>query len=316
MGFTRKRQPISLDIQDDLITYVDVKEPDLHAIHAFGSCELPDGIIDKGKILDKDALANILRNSVRQWKIKHREVRFHVPDPFVFLRKVELPESVSFEEIKGYLYMEVGISIPVPFEDPVFDYVPISESAGEKKEILLFVSPKPLLTDYAEVLQSAGLKPVCADITPLSVYRLLYALGMTEPNDHIMCIQLHQNNAMVSLFHDHQPIFTRQLAFQFFIHENGADISKTTQLQLEETFTELDRIISFYTYSLHQGDVQISMIIIIGDHPFLSDFEQELENLTNVPVKNLKRYKFRASSGEPIPHEFLLPIGLALKGVK
>jgi len=139
---------------------------------------------------------------------------------------------------------------------------------------------------------------------------------MTEPSDHMMCIQLHQHNAMVSLFHEHRPIFTRQLAFQYLLHEHSDDVSKTAQLQLEETFTELDRILSFYTYSLHQGDVQISMIIIIGDHPFLGNFEQELERLTNVPVKNLKQYTFRTLSGERVPHQFLLPIGLALKGVK
>ncbi|MFC4620162.1 type IV pilus biogenesis protein PilM [Camelliibacillus cellulosilyticus] len=298
MAFIRNKTCVSLDIQDHVIRFVDAKEPDIHAIQAFGERSLPSGIIEKGKILDREALRKIVKACAKEWKIRRRHIQFHVPDAFVFLRKVELPDQVAEEEIQSFLFMEVGTSIPLPFEDPVFDYMVLPANKAGHREILLIASSKPIVEEYHDILASAGLKPEKADISPLSVYRLLHALGLTNPEDHLMCVELYSSMMTVSVYYEHKPYFIRQLQ-----GAAGAD-----------SFAEIDRIANFYRYSLNAGDARISKIMLIGDRPHLKNLEESLAGSLDIAVETLEDYKIQTLSGKKMPQSFYLTLGLALKG--
>ncbi|MGC8141150.1 hypothetical protein ACP3W2_27375, partial [Salmonella enterica] len=73
-------------------------------------------------------LTEVLEQCVDEWKIKRRRVRFLVPDPLVVIRKISLPKDVDVEDIRSYLFMEIGATIPLPFEDAVFDYAVLEKT--------------------------------------------------------------------------------------------------------------------------------------------------------------------------------------------
>ncbi|WP_256942460.1 type IV pilus biogenesis protein PilM [Bacillus sp. OV166] len=167
--FTSKNRIINLVLNDHSIRLLELKQ----AIPAVAQrwCErfLPPGIISDGKIIDVDSLANILEECIGEWKIQRRQVRFLVPDPLVIIRKVSVPAEIQEDEIQGYLYLELGSSIHLPFEEPVFDFYSL-KSDGKTRDLLLFVAPEQQVMEYSGLLSKLKLDPIAADISPLALY--------------------------------------------------------------------------------------------------------------------------------------------------
>ncbi len=113
----------------------------------------------------------ILEECVDEWKIRNRKVRFLIPESLVIIRKVMIPAEIKDDEINGYLYLELGTSIHLPFEEPVFDAVVLSEE-NDKKEILLFAAPEENVLEYSQLFSDVKLHPIQAEVSPLALYRL------------------------------------------------------------------------------------------------------------------------------------------------
>ncbi|CAM3747558.1 type IV pilus biogenesis protein PilM [Mesobacillus zeae] len=161
--FLGRRRVINLVINDHSIRFVELKHSNSPVPLHYGEKYLQQGIISDGKIHDYDTLANILDECIQDWRIPGRKVRFTVPDSLVVIRKAAVPTDVKDDELYGYLYLEFGSSIHLPFEEPVFDTVSLPNPNGNK-EVLLFAAPEKYVQEYANLLKSAKLKPVSADI--------------------------------------------------------------------------------------------------------------------------------------------------------
>lgn len=124
---------------------LELKSRDPLVVNRFVECYLPEGIIVDGAIKDFEKLATILEQCIGDWGIKRKKVRFITPDAYVMVRKVKVLLELD-DKIKGYryLYLELGHNIHLPFEDPVFDFVPLGQTENEK-EILLFAAPESII---------------------------------------------------------------------------------------------------------------------------------------------------------------------------
>jgi type IV pilus assembly protein PilM len=318
-----KNRVINITVKDHVVRMAELKnnkEP-----HVLRSEEryLPNGIIREGKIQDSETLTAILEECISEWKIKGKEIAFLVPDPVIIIRKLSIPQDVSAEEIKGYLYMELGTSIHLPFEDPVFDYTILETGESGTKEILLFAAPEEVIHEYVSVFEEARLKPVLADISCLALYRLYYELDLIGSEENLMMVQVDIQQVNVSIFENHKPVFMRHLLMD--IDSGKWELEPGNQLAylgdkeeiispLEDIYKELDRVMSFYRYSLHQGNRQITRVLIDGDHPWLGELHEELNSRLDAPVLLLSDPDKLREKPSFLP-QFNLNVGLGLKEV-
>ncbi|GMB07466.1 type IV pilus assembly protein PilM [Thermolongibacillus altinsuensis] len=314
--FSFRKKIANIVVKDHVIRYVELKQRHPLVVHKCGERFLPEGIIRDGKIVDEERFMLIMEECVTEWKLKNRRIRFLVPDPFVVIRKISIPADLQQDEIRGYLFMELGSSIHLPFEEAVFDFV-VLERKKDKLDVLLFAAPESIVMKYAELFEQADLKPIVADISPLSLYRLFYEYGQADENDHLLFVQFDLSSLNVSVFHQHKPIFTRQLAFD----SHFADWERTEagwkwtkqnerpEWQLEDIYKEMERFMNFYRFSIHQGNEQITRIVMTGDHPLLSAFTDMLRNRLDVPVQEMTVN----ADGQEVDRSYYLAIGLALK---
>lgn len=327
----KKKKMVNLVIKDHVIRYVDAKKPSLYGPMAFGEYRLAPDIVREGKIAEPDRLRLILKDCVRRWNISNREVQFVIPDPFVIVRKFDIPPHVADEEIKAYLYLELGSRIHLPFEDPIFDF-DFLETNEEKKEILLFAAPEHIVAQYAQLLESAALKPVAADISPLAVYRLFYQAGK-EPGFELpveaptLSVQFDLHTVTASIFHKHKLLLVRQFKMNLSADSWETSVDRTgalttvwngdlTHLQYEVKviMEEIQRFINFYYASIDQGDDEIETIVLTGDYPYLDNIAEHLQqHFGKVP------FTFSGHWSETQPQELFSPkyylaLGLSLKG--
>jgi len=322
-----RNRRISLIVKDHVIRCVDVKNRDLQSIRLIGERYLPEGLIREGKILDMDTLEIILEECVQEWGIKKSEVQFLVPDSIVIVRKLQIPEDVHDAEVRGYFYLEIGSSIHLPFDNPVFDYE-ILGLQNHKKEVLFYAAPEQMVEDYVELLERTKLKPIAADISSLAIYRLYHHLGAALAEDHLMCIQFDIQSVNIGIFNDYKLVFMRHIKMNVDLagwkrvrQESGEEVLRWSgdnqylQGEMQNMVDEISRVMNFYRYSLHQGKEQITRILVTGDHPDLPVIDDRLKDVMGVPVDSFAEDRFVTVKGEPISSRFSEVLGLALKEV-
>jgi type IV pilus assembly protein PilM len=324
-----RRKIANLILKDHVIRYIELKSRHPLSIAKYGEKFLPEGIISDGKIVSREMLEAILEQCIQSWKIRKRRIRFIVPDSYIAIRKLSVPSVLKAEEIRGYLSLELGETIPLPFEQPVFDFVPLKQISNEEQEILLFAAPEQAVAEYTQLFERLKLKPIAADISPLSLYRLLFTLKDINPKEHLLLVQCDLSSVHVTVFHEHYPLFTRQLNVEMNMNDweqiqignsnkyylQWTRSEEELNLQFENIITEIDRVMNFYRFSFQQGEQQINGIVLMGDHPFFHNIYRLMVDRFNIPVEHIDDEVIQALS-DPLDRSYYLPLGLALKEVR
>jgi type IV pilus assembly protein PilM len=324
MHLPRKRIA-NIIINDHSIRFVELKQANPPIAQKCEERFLPTGIIKEGKINDFDSLSNILDECIDDWKIKHRSVRFIIPDSLVIIRKVTIPADIQDDEIKGYLYMELGSTIHLPFEDPILDIFQLNTSETTK-EVLLFAVPEKYVLDFTDLFTNLKLHPIAADISPLALYRLYHHLDLSRKQEILLTVQFDLTAVSLCIFEGTIPVVMRQLPFDFDINKwdikrdsMGTDIkfkgnTNELALQLEDVFKEINKFFDFYRYTLNNGKKQILKILLNGDHPILNLVLDELIDRYDVPI-NMLNLETAKNKTDKLPSKYYLCLGLALKEV-
>ncbi|MFJ7744230.1 type IV pilus biogenesis protein PilM [Peribacillus sp. NPDC097295] len=327
--FSGKNRIVNLIFKDYVIRYVELKQMDPPIVQAYGERYLPPGIIKEGKILDFETLQMIVGQCVEEWGLAKKQVRFLVPDPFVVIRKMMIPEEVKADEIEGYLYLELGTSIHLPFEDPIFDTVNLKENR-ESTEILLFAASEEQVSQYSDLLESTKLEPLAADISSLAIYRLWNLTRDLDSNEQLMLLELDVLSVTATIFVEDKPVFMRHILLPDEVSEWEVDHSSRNGLEtlayqgdrhayfqtLEDTYVEIDRLLTFYKYNLNSGRDSVSTILVTGDHPYLEEICEKLSDHLDLPITILNESVEMVMDDAPLLRRYHSAVGLAIKGVQ
>ncbi|MDP4172214.1 MAG: pilus assembly protein PilM [Bacillota bacterium] len=329
MSFTfsvRKNRIVNLIINDHSIRFLELKQAHPPIAQRWGERLLPPGIIHDGKIVDIESLINILEELLDEWKLRKRVVRFLVPDPLVIIRKVTISADIKEDEIKNHLYLEIGTSIHLPFDEPVFDTFLIQKSENQK-EVLLFAAPEKYVMEYSDLFSDLGLNPIAAEISPLAIYRLYHELDMPQQNEQLFVVQFGLTSVNMCIFDEKVPYFMRHFPLDFnldkwelkrmgSVENEYYYIGDESELkfQLNEIIKEMNKMSDFYRYSLQNGKKEISKILLCGDHPMLNSIYAELSNRFDTPIQEIALDASHKSA--ILPSSYHLALGLALKEVK
>ncbi|MEH7249910.1 pilus assembly protein PilM [Neobacillus niacini] len=324
--FSAKNRIINLVLNDHSIRFLELKQTNPPIAQKWSERFLPPGIIVDGKIVDSDSLANILEQCIEEWKIQRRSLRFIVPDPLVIIRKVSIPSDVQEDEIKGFLYLELGSTIHLPFEEPVFDFHRLTNN-GKTQDVLLFAAPEQFVMEYVKLFSSLKLESVAADISPLSMYRL-YHLNRSNEKEVLFTVQFDLTSVNLCIFDGSVPMVMRQFALPFNIEDwdiklglsgviefiyKGA--SEELVIQFEDIFKEINKLVDYYRFSLSNEKQDVTKFLVNGDHPMLKAIYDEMKERFEVPVEMLSLPADEKTKGS-IPTNHLLSLGLALKEVQ
>lgn len=315
----RKEARHALVIKDHVIRYVGSKSPDLSTIFAHEERYLPIGVVRDGQIVHADTLLPILAECINEWGLQRKVVQFCVPDGQVIIRTHKVDRAIPDDEIKGQLYLELGETLLLPFDDPIFDYVVLGLNEGEK-DILLFASKENMIQEYVVMLEELRLKPNTADLTALSAYRLFHELEHTSPSGYTMLIQIDVTSTNMTFFHEHHPVFSRSVSFEVeqesweidyqadqssLIWKDDEDALKS---QLEEQVSEIEKVMNFYRFNVLQGKRDIGKLLVCGDHPYIKRVIERLQQAFSITLISLDQ-----NNELRLPARYYDVIGLSLK---
>lgn len=294
----KRKWRLGLQFLPYAVRMVEARAGELAEVRKATTIPLDPGMIDNYRITNLELLGFELEKKVKEWGCKGREAVISVPLPIVVIRRMPIVK-VAEKDIRPLVEIEMENTLHLPFHDPIFDYMILPDSASdqaaaeaaattdtmatdkhEKLNLLIVAAPGDAVEKYVEVVRRAGLKPVAVDIEPLALYRSLEKEIPSIHSDGIL--QLHVTLAGVdaAIFSQGIPEFVRYipLPVPFYqteqLHETFelcADGCKHMEQNgqfggyANDMFAEVNRIMSFYQYSMHEGRQKIEHVILSGE---------------------------------------------------
>ncbi|WP_153732680.1 type IV pilus biogenesis protein PilM [Sporosarcina obsidiansis] len=310
--FTRNRRTASLTFDEEAIRHVRIKSTDPLVLDSVQEVALPPNIISEGRIVNQDMLEQVLNDAMKEWGLAKREVAFLAPDAYVIIRKVAYPEDVEDEELKGHFFIEIGSTIYLPFDDPVFDVVPYTANNVEHEAILI-ASKESVMQTYEAVLESAKLVPVVADIAPLSLYRLAFHSHQFTGDEHILLADLRGQSLTVSIFFSHYPLFIRSMELEIPLSLTTGEELNEHRVEPLTIVMELEKLANFYRFNLAANEAAITHLLWNGSYEQQDELLEMVRERLGIEALPLVKEPIPLADGSTVSADFHRVIGLALK---
>ncbi|MFX3674587.1 MAG: type IV pilus biogenesis protein PilM [Paenisporosarcina sp.] len=285
---------------------------------------IQEGWVDKGEIVQEEEFLRALSSLVKQYKLAGSKTYVSFSSHDLLLRTTKLPLSVPIEELRGSLYMALGESFQLPFQDPIIEIVGAEEVEGER-EVRALAVPEDGVNKMVSILKKAKLRPVVMDVPFLNLYRLFQEQFQLTEQQNVLLIHAELDVVQLSMFFQHTPIYVRtfnlavptqysafeaRTGFQY-IEVPDDDVVLTEHMSMMQK--EIERLQSFYQFNLQQGKQKIDTICISGDHPLLSELEKIYRDLSDITVYHLEKQQWGTKSRYKVPDSFAELVGLSWK---
>lgn len=179
--------------------------------HWLGSaCVLYTDVVVSGKIVDKEKLAQTLRQMMQTLGLSQANAITCVPDDAVMQTLIDLPADLSDEDIEAQILVDAERYIGRNIQDVCFDFQVLKRSPVAT-QITLTVAHQNSIHDCCEVLAMAGIETVAVDVHTPCLARMMAKVtaqvsALVEITDHdISCYITHHG---VLLYQQNEPIHT------------------------------------------------------------------------------------------------------------
>ncbi|WP_026827811.1 fimbrial assembly protein [Exiguobacterium artemiae] len=284
-----------------------------------GVVSLPPGTLQGGWLQPEASLDLIFDSLLAKLKVpRGSQAVLAIDGSLVLARKLEIPETVETNQIRGYLFMELGHSIVLPFEEPYFDYTLLEEDG--KREIMLYAAPNEALKQYMELFRKKHIRLVAAEPQPLATFFGLDALYEVEADSNLLIWNVNATNHQLIIIEDKIPRLIRSVdtfvanawevdVIEDRLHYRYQSDDANVEFILEEMLLEFSRVLDFYRFSLARDGREISRVMLTGDFPFQEELVRRFE--TNFDVRLEQVPDVLDVAGQSIPKAYLPLVGLA-----
>lgn len=169
---------MGVDVSDRSIKFVELqKRREGLRLKRFGTKNISEGIVERGKIKKPDELVEAL--SALRHETDNEFIVVSLPEEEAFLKVVNFP-LMPDNKIEKSLVTQLETIVPLSSEDTIFDFDVIEKTPQKKLlRLALSVFPKVLIENYINVFNRSGFFPVAFEVENQSIFRPL-----VEPQKH------------------------------------------------------------------------------------------------------------------------------------
>ncbi|MFF2755061.1 type IV pilus biogenesis protein PilM [Psychrobacillus sp. NPDC058041] len=291
---SKKKRFVALEVNANIIRAIVLDSPDINQATLYEQ-PLQAGIMDGDVIRDEMALYDILKDLIKEWGIKRYDVRFFVPDSLVMMKTFEHPKDLISSKLKGYVEMELGRTIHLPFSQPLID---VYDEKPDDGEATLFAAPSEEIIKMGGLLDDLSLHPTISDVRTLSTIRYLEKTNKFVSDKSYLITDWSINGVSISIYTPGKLEFLRYQTIDSHTQkwqsrqENEKDVLFFYEGEIEEyrsqlidQIAEIDRILNFYRFSLYKGEKAVDEIIILGDSPDIDYITSEMRANYGTPIQ-------------------------------
>lgn len=136
------------------------------------SVETPPASIKDGVVVETEAVAQAIRQALREAHISASSAHIAVSGGTVVVRVVRVPAMAEATLRKSIKY-EAGRYVPSSAEDSYIEFEIVSKTEDGQMDVLLAAAPKEIVLARMAACQAAGLEVESVDVEPFAAYRSL-----------------------------------------------------------------------------------------------------------------------------------------------
>ncbi|MBW2058358.1 MAG: type IV pilus assembly protein PilM [Deltaproteobacteria bacterium] len=284
MLFGKKKDVIGLDIGSSSIKIIELNETNkgYRLINCAMSVIPPEAIVD-GSLMDSVAIVDTIRDLVKSFKIKTKEVVTSVSGHSVIVKKISLP-VITEDELAESIQWEAERYIPFDASDVNIDFQILgsNEENSELMDVVLVAAKKDIINDYLSVLLEAGLNPVIIDIDAFALENMFQTNYPTKMGEVVGLVDIGANVMNINIVKDGISAFTRD------VFKGGSSITEEIQKHLHVDYEEAEalKVGSKIDDSKKRA---IDSILKTASDEFASEISQSLDYFQKTSNQNLDR---------------------------
>lgn len=252
-----------------------------------GEVMLPEGTMKNGAIQDVDLFRETVARLVRKHRWRRKKLAFCLVDDTVYIQEVTIPGEVTASEALAYIETQTGYGIDLPFDNPSIN-IDVLHATHKMTRVRVYAYPKERIDDFEEAFTAAGLVPIIADLTSLSVYRY-YEQSVETPQKHSLLVHWNRDTLYVTAFDRSKAVFTRHIKMDF----TDAVRFDNASAAVQDGIAEIGRTVDYYHDSVIKGRARLENLIVSGDFPYLYEVKRLLHETLELPVFDFAKRKPR-----------------------
>lgn len=202
-----------------------------------GLVELPAEIVEDGYIVDKERMADTIRECVVASRADAKSVVIGLGGRNVFSREIVMP-AMPPTELAEAIKWNLEEYVPYPIDSFYYDFAVMGPSEdGLKLQILLVAAPHDVVDPLIEAVAAAGLQLVAIETEVLALFRTLQGQEKSRSNrDNCLILDMGAQLSQISIFQQGAPMFTR------IIPLGGLQFTQVIMRTMDLDFDEADQL--------------------------------------------------------------------------
>lgn len=238
MLFGKKKDVIGLDIGSSSIKVVELSETSRgYKLINCAMAPIPSEAIVDGSLMDSVVIVDTIRELIKSFKIKTKEVATSVSGHSVIVKKISLP-VITEDELAESIQWEAERYIPFDASDVNIDFQILgsNEENDELMDVVLVAAKKDIINDYLSVLMEAGLNPVIIDIDAFALENMYQANYPVNKREVVALVDIGANVMNINIMKDGISAFTRD------VFKGGSFITEEIQKHLHVDYEEAEAL--------------------------------------------------------------------------
>ena len=190
---------------------IDFLKKNPHVYNAF-SFDTPEGVMEAGYVKDKDRMAQLLREQMKDNGVKEKEVVFSIASSKIASREVTVP-YVPEKNLDNLINATAQDYFPVNMDEYTLAYnvlETVKEKDKKSLKLLLLAAPDSLIQNYYSLADLMGVRVESIDYYGNGSMQVLQKhIG----SGYSVCVQIGSLNTMVSVLKENQQIMQRTIPY-------------------------------------------------------------------------------------------------------
>lgn len=185
------------------------KNPQVYNAFSF---DTPEGVMEDGYVKDKDRMAQLLREQMKDNGVKEKEVVFSIASSKIASREVTVP-YVPEKNLDNLINATAQDYFPVNMDEYTLAYnvlETVKEKDKKSLKLLLLAAPDSLIQNYYSLADLMGVRVESIDYYGNGSMQVLQKhIG----SGYSVCVQIGSLNTMVSVLKENQQIMQRTIPY-------------------------------------------------------------------------------------------------------
>jgi len=317
---TKLDKSFGLDISDRSIEIIELDKFFRFSVSTYGRVELPAGIVENGKIINQSALAEKLKQLLKDAKprkVSTNKVIVSLPESQVFVQCFVMDATLKSAALVKAIEERVPLFLPFNIDKTYWDFMEKPLADKKNKLIMFFGVPKDIANSYVKFCNSIGLEVTSLCLESLSLARVMLrsspkqslimdigarstSLSFFDSNDKInMSINVpiagdHMTEAVENkLKVENQEAESLKVKFGFK-DDSGNNILPIISPLMNDILEETKKAISYYEETYNQS---LEDVYIIGGSSLLPSIKETIKKGLNREVQeSVSGYNFNLNS--------------------